>query len=226
MEMSAKKSRTEAIVSAMGVLLSWITTLVNDVRELGGEIEDIYRLATEDGRDTVKAIARLIVEAGQKARNSYSVLLDATRSLADLVALGRYDWVNSDITAEHFPVKSQGKRNVRVELWWPNRYFNNGDEVIAELAKLNDELAKENASYSYRFAFIEELLALGASQPELQRQFPIAALGSIWLVSDPFRRFAFLDRGGAGRVLGLFGVGLVFDGSWRFALVREPARIA
>jgi len=158
--------------------------------------------------------------------HSYSVLLDATKSLADLITLGRYDWINPDITAEHFPVKSRGKRNVRVELWWPNKYFKNGDEVIAELAKLNDELAQKNASYRYRFAFIEELLALGASQPELQRQFPIAALGSIWLVSDRIRRFACLYGGGAERVLGLGWMEYDFRDGWRFALVREPARIA
>jgi len=56
--------------------------------------------------------------------------------LADLVALGKFNYANPNITDVNFPsAKGKGKRKVTVELWHPDKYFDNGDQVIAELAK-------------------------------------------------------------------------------------------
>lgn len=60
--MSKSKREVEAIVSAMGVFTSFISLLVRFVKEAGGNVESIYRLATPDGEGTLKRIARLIVD--------------------------------------------------------------------------------------------------------------------------------------------------------------------
>lgn len=209
--MNVKKEKVAAVVSAMGALLSIVIELVKYIKELGGDVGvDIYRLAQEDGKETLKAIAGIIVQGGQKARNIYRVFVDCTMSLADMITLGKYDWVNPDITAEHFPTTGTGKKQVTVELLHFNRHFKNGDEVLAEI----DELG-------YRPAKIEELLVLGAVQPELQRQFPIAAFGNPWRLADGGRLFACLGRDGAGRDLVLRWIGSGFLGCWRFAVVRK-----
>jgi len=57
------KAEVEAIESAMGVLSSIIHSLVELVKEFGGTMKSIYRLATPEGRNTMKQIARLIVSA-------------------------------------------------------------------------------------------------------------------------------------------------------------------
>ena len=73
----------------------------------------------------------------------------------------------------------------------------------------------------YRPATLAELLALGESQPELQRQFPIIALGSVWRGAFGRRRVACLYVPGYGRRLNLY----YLDNDWRahcrFLAVRK-----
>ncbi|MDO8669171.1 MAG: hypothetical protein Q7K65_02670 [Candidatus Buchananbacteria bacterium] len=220
--MSSKKEKVVAVVSAMGALLSIVIELVKYIKELGGDVgADIYRLAQKEGQVTLKAIAGLIIQAGQKIGQTaeeasrylagkFNLIVDYSLSLAEMIAGGQYDWVNQDITAEHFPGKGTGKQEAAVEILHFNRYFNSGDEVLAEIDKLG-----------YGPAVLPELLALGKDQPELQRQFPIAALGSIWRRSDGSRGFACLGGDGAERLLYLFWIVCGFYGCWRFAVVRK-----
>ena len=206
--------KVEAVVSAMGVLLAIIVDLARYIREFGGDPNaGIHLLSQPDGQSTLKEIARLIAEAGQRFRSSFHLVADYGLSIAQMISLGKYDWVNSDINAENFPVTGQGQQAVEVEFWHPNMYFSNGNEVIAEL---------EQTKSGYRFATLPELLALGAAQSELQLQFPIAALGSIWHHAS-YRYFAYLDGGGAGRGLSLGYLGFDFRDSWRFAVVRKQS---
>ncbi|MEK7652995.1 MAG: hypothetical protein AAB358_00715 [Patescibacteria group bacterium] len=223
--MSAKKEKVAAVISAMGALLSIVIELVKYIKELGGDVgAGIYRLAQEEGKETLKTIAGLIVQAGQSVRQAteeasryvvgrFNLVIDRTQPLADMIKLGKYDWVNSDIMAEHFPITGTGKQEAAVELLHFNRDFDNGDDVLAEIDKLG-----------YCPAKIEELLALGVAQPELQRQFPIAALGSIWRRADGVRIFVCLSRHDAKRGLRFYWVEFGFDDGWRFAVVRKPAR--
>lgn len=65
----SKKSRkdVEVIISGMGVFMAFISNLVELVKKLGGTMENIYRLATPDGSETLEAIARIIVGGINKA---------------------------------------------------------------------------------------------------------------------------------------------------------------
>ncbi|MCL5733109.1 MAG: hypothetical protein M1334_00385 [Patescibacteria group bacterium] len=60
-KMARSKKEVEAMVSAMGVFASLITDLVGFVKELGGTVENIYRLATPEGAETLKKVAEVIV---------------------------------------------------------------------------------------------------------------------------------------------------------------------
>jgi hypothetical protein len=155
--------------------------------------------------------------------HSFNLLVDTTKPLADLIRAGKYNWHNPRITTEHFPFKSNVSQSTKIEIWWPNRYFKDGNAVLAELDKLNQELLSQGASYRYHPAFIEDLLAIGANQSELQRSFPIGALGSIWLDSDCSRYFAYLRRYDSGCDLYLGWLEDGFSGAWRFAVVRKQS---
>lgn len=194
------------IVSGMGLALSIITNLVGKVKKAGGTDKDIHCLATPDGESILEEMARIIVGA---KRQLFKVMVHYTKSLKEMIEAGQYDRVNGDITSDHFPVKGTGQKEVEITLFHFNRSISS-DDAIAEMKKTG-----------YRPALIEELLALGAEQKELQKQFPIVAFGSVWPNPRGFRHVPSLLWLDAERDLDLDW----FEGDWledwRFAAVRK-----
>jgi len=139
----------------------------------------------------------------------YGVTVDYGLTLAQMIELGKYDWTNNNITVDHFLVKGEGKREVQVVLFHFNKVMA-FDNVVATMKQ-----------EGFGPARIEHLLALGAKQPELQRQFPIVALGSVWRSSAVDRRVAYLGWGGAERGLGLYWCECDWGGCCRFVAVRQ-----
>lgn len=194
------------LLSAMGTMFQILKAIIDEVLSLGGNDENVRRILSD--QNLRREIGKLIMSASKSfVVASFRVAVDYGRTLKSMVDAGKYDWVNEDITQEHFPVSSQG-----------------GDEV--SIFHFNEEIASENAILAmdregFRPARIEELLALGEKQPELQKQFPIIALGSIWLDPGGDRCVAYLDFDGSERLLCLDW----FDDSWsrdcRFAAVRK-----
>ncbi|MDO8493233.1 MAG: hypothetical protein Q7S19_01675 [bacterium] len=125
------------------------------------------------------------------------VLIDYTQTLEQMITAGHYDWANSDITAKRFPLKGEGKVARKAYLV----HFDHG--ISSENA------IKELDKQGKRPATIEELLAFGAKYPEIQRKFPVVALGSSAKV-DGDRSVAYLDRYGSARRLHL----VWWDGDW------------
>jgi hypothetical protein len=70
---------------------------------------------------------------------------------------------------------------------------------------------------------ILELLRLGEIKPYLQKEFPIAALGSLWCVTGSHHRVPFLNFGDGKRELNLISFGNDWRGSFRFLGVRQVA---
>ncbi|MFA5777207.1 MAG: hypothetical protein WC906_02105 [Parcubacteria group bacterium] len=79
--MPRSKKEVEAIVSAMGVFMGFISNLVELVKKLGGSMENIYHLATPEGSSKLEAIARIIVEKTEKAREVILKLISGGESL-------------------------------------------------------------------------------------------------------------------------------------------------
>lgn len=136
------------------------------------------------------------------------ITVDYSQTLEQMIVLGQYDWKNDDITVARFPVKGERKK-----------------EIVAELVKYESNMSSEAVladidKKGFRPATIEELLAFGAAFPELQRKFPIVALGSVAEVRDK-RGVTYLGRSDSNRYLGLGW----FDDSWsacyRFLVVRK-----
>jgi hypothetical protein len=139
----------------------------------------------------------------------FNVIVDYNRSFQQMIQTGNYDLVNNDITAEHFPVIGQGKEEKTITLFHFNRTISSED-VISEMEKQGFEPAK-----------IEDLLALGEKYPDLQKQFPIAALGSVWRAPGDYRRVPCLRWPDVKRSLNLHWREDVWSARWRFVALRK-----
>ena len=135
------------------------------------------------------------------------VLVDYAKPLKEMIQAGKYNWVNDNITSGHFPTTGTGQKEVEIMLFHFNRPISS-DDAIAEMEKAG-----------YRPADPPEILALGVKYPELQKQFPIVALGSPWWYPDGDRSVLYLDWLISGRRLDL----ILFEADWyedyRFAAV-------
>jgi hypothetical protein len=136
------------------------------------------------------------------------IVVDYSLSLEQMITAGKYDWSNSDITAKRFPLKGSGKVELEPKLFYFGRDMSS-DNVIAEMDK-----------EGFRPCTIEELLAIGEQHPELQRKFPLVALGSVAKVNGN-RHVACLFRDGSGRELHLGWFGHGWHVVCRFPAVRK-----
>jgi hypothetical protein len=121
----------------------------------------------------------------------YSAIVNYDFSQPEMIAAGKYDWTNSDITAECFPVKGKGQANVNFIV----KHFARSISTEAALKELDNE--------GLRPATIEELLAFGAKYPDEQRKCPVIALVSVSADSSGSRRVACLYGCDSWRGLGL-----------------------
>lgn len=215
--MASKEKKSEIVRGAGFAAAFWIA-FEAAVREAGGSDEDIHRLGTEEGADTLRKMARvaavrgeceIVVPEAAPLPTTYLVTVNYGMTLEQMIAAGEYSSRNNDITAEHFPFTGIGQVEVELHLVHLGRNAST-DAVLAELDRRGLRPAK-----------IEELLALGAKYPDLQKEFPLVALGSVWRRPDGYRRVAFLDGWDAGRSLSLFWLVFVWDVHCRFVAVRK-----
>ncbi len=199
------QSRSE-LLSGVGAGFEILKAIVDAVLARGGTDENVREILRNG--DIPDQIAELLVQSSV-IQATYSVVVDYTKSLSQMVKAGKYELVNSNIIADHFPIKGEGQQEVEVTLFHFGRTMSS-EEVISELKKAG-----------YRPARIEELLALGAERPELQKQFSVVALGSVWRSPVGGRSVPCLDWCAAGRNLRLRWLGFGWGGGWRFAAVRK-----
>lgn len=120
--------------------------------------------------------------------------VDVVCDLPTAISAGKYDWRAAEITSGRFP--EVGCKPGEVEV------------TLVEMSSFTtiDGALRYLDFQDFRPATLPEVLALGASQPDLQRKLQIVALGSQW--RRPFHSLArvpFLYGDGDGRRLGLVG---------------------
>ena len=183
-------------LKAMGTGWEIFQSIANAVLSLGGNDEHLRRILTS--KVLRRQIAELIVSSVKAAASS----------LKDMIALGHYDWVNQNITEDRFPMPANLVLGAEPKLFHFNRSIS------------SDSAIKEMDKDGYCLATIWDLLDFGAKNPEVQRQFPIVALGSVCGV-DGDRYVACLDRDDAKRCLDLCWFGGDWRGDCRFLAVRK-----
>ncbi len=148
---------------------------------------------------------------GRFANNgvSYAVSVNYDLSVEDAVKAGKYDWMDDNITSKNFPSKRKGTAEAEIILVHFNRSMD-PDDVIRELDK-----------QGLRPAELPEGLAFGAMYPDIQREFPVVILGSVWRSSDGHRYCASLSRSPVQRVLYLYWFDYGWGSLYRFAALRK-----
>ena len=157
----------------------------------------------------VGALRETLSAKEKPAGNAYPVAVDYGKSVEEMVKSGRYDRANRDIASEHFPTKRTRKTESEVELVHLKRRVST-DEALEELDRMG-----------CRPAELRELLAFGEKYPDVQREFPVVALGSVWQDPGGYRNIPYLYRDGSNRDLLLYWVGDDWSELCRFAAVRK-----
>jgi hypothetical protein len=128
----------------------------------------------------------------RKPSEYYVVSVDYAKSVEQMKSDGQYNWSNDNINGENFPLT--GKGTIKTD-----------DLKLVHLNKVTSTkyvkaYLEENG---FRPATIEELLAFGATYPDVQREFPIMALGSSWVRGHDHRYVPYLAMAGTKRHLNL-----------------------
>ncbi|GEM_PF-2271651 len=138
------------------------------------------------------------------------------------IQAGSYDYAHSSINSTNFP-DSESKKYIpssqqQSEIQTQLTLFNFQGCVIT-----SEEALKRMDSLGYRPANLYELLAIGAKEKDLQRQFPMVSLGSSWLDSVGRRNVPSLLSDGAERKLYLYwgAPSREWRDDWRFGAVRK-----
>jgi len=205
----AKRKGISALMSAAGWIGSFIGELIPALRERGISDEQIHAFANADGKISIGKIADVMAAGIKSAEAIHAVEFNYDEAVENKVVSGKYDWSNSDIASDHFPTRRTGVISSNIKLFHFNRYISSEDAT------------REMDKAGYRPAEACELLDFGAKYPDVQREFPVIALGSVWQSPDGDRRVVCLSRCGVRRraYLSWFGDGWV--GACRFAAVRK-----
>lgn len=151
------------------------------------------------------------IAADSVTLTEYQIVVDYSMSFEDMVAAGKYDWVDPDITAEHFQVSGAGRTYGDTILVYFDQSMS-GDAVLAELDHRG-----------YRAANFAELCAFGATYSKEQKKFPIIALGSFWADSRDYRRVVYLDADENNRGMFFDGLIRIWPAGFRFLAVRKTS---
>jgi len=171
------------------------------INKLGGE-EGVAKFLRGEVELVVTKVINFIT-------HTFTVLVNETLSVEKAVKEGKFDWVNDDIVSDNFPKLKDGKKSEKdVVLFHFNKDMSS-EAVIAEMDKVG-----------YKPASIWDLLGLAVKEPNLQREFPIVALGSVCKV-DGHRDGPYLYRDSDGRYLDLHCFGDDWHDDDRFAGVRK-----
>lgn len=193
------------------------------------QIAKVMNLIDESGLSTEEFQAFL--ESGEftdllqkfKCRvNKVIVTLNGGLSHHDVVAAGRYDWVNDTIRQQNPQDLTSSKPNGSADP------YRGSQEVELHLVPIDRDMTTEQVCQELdkrglRAATFRELCALGAAHPELQRQFPIVALGSGWRRSVGGVNVPVLGGNGRTRSLDLFwgNPSNRWSGHYRFLAVSK-----
>ena len=203
------KKNAPLLMSAAGVIGGFFEKLVAKAKALGA-LDQLHELMVGDrSEEFISQVVGLTMKMVNTVHDGLCIVVDYSRSLAEMIKAGHYDWVNSDITDKHFPVKGSGKTKLVPEIIHYNKYMSS-DAVIQDLDQRG-----------LRPATLAELLAYGEKNPDEQHKYPIVALGSVWRFWLSSRDVACLCSFASERKLDLS----YWDGGWhdhyRFLAFRK-----
>jgi len=130
-----------------------------------GQISHFFRLV-EEGLVTGENFQGFLEKPDQFLRTKFPVLVNYGFNLVEMIERGKYDWKNDEITPKNFKIEGSGEIPVDLVL------VHFGESITTQ------DVKQRLSDQGLVSAKIEHLLAFGARYPELQRKFPVVALGS------------------------------------------------
>ncbi len=178
------------------------------------ELQKFFKVMEEKNLSITEAITLIQgkSESVETKTTEFDLSVDYSRTVQEKISAGKYSWANNDITEKHFPLPTElnGKQvSVSTKLFHFNRSISSKDAT------------REMDKVGYRPATLAELLTLGEVHPELQKEFPIVALGSIWRHADNYCFVPILFFDGHKRNLDLLWFGRNWTDFYRFLGVRK-----
>jgi len=176
--------------------------------------EDEALLNKLGGMEVARGILRGTIEVVTKVIGfvvrTMTVMVDETKTVDELVKACKFDWVNGDINSVNFPNPAGGTT---------------GDQELA-LFHFDKTMSSNGVSADMERegcepATIWDLLALAQKEPDLQRQFLIVALKSVWRDSGRRRYVSCLYGRALGRRLHLYYLDGDWDDNYRFLARRK-----
>ncbi len=142
----------------------------------------------------------------------FTLEIDYTKTKSQMIEVGNYGHVD-DFLQGNDPVEGciagTGIVSVNLELVHFNRVISTSDAL------------KELKERGLTLAGLEHLLAFGAKHPNLQKEFPVVALGSVWQRPSGSRHVACLYRWSDERELVLYWRDYDWHEDCRFLVVRK-----
>ena len=203
------KSSASAMVRGAGMAADVWGRIDEAVRAKGGTEEALHQLARPEGGVFIEALADLLVRAELKTRLRFPVTVDYAKSLEQMILAGKYGYANSDITVANFPITGKGIVEEEIILVHFDRDIS------------SDDAEKELATMGLEPARLEHATAFGAKYPDVQREYPIVFLGSVWTDPRGSRRVPYLSRWSDERRLCLDCRYGRWHRPFRFAAVRK-----
>lgn len=183
-------SKKSAVVSGMGLGLGMLTNADQIRREMGITDEEFHVLATDMGRKHWRRLFEGMQKESSSRYETYTVTIGGYKSLEEAINAGNYGYYSPDIISEHFSLSEGDEKNVEVALIHRDK--------LEQSQLLIDEFV---TSGEYRNITTEETLALGAQYPELQRKFPIIALGTVAQIDGAWRVLVLHECSGERRLI-------------------------
>jgi hypothetical protein len=161
----------------------------------------------------------MVKDVADAQPNAFTLSVYYSRPLAEVVAAGNYNYANPNITVENFPADKGDpetisdtvgvnvtQQAVLVHLDRPIK----SEDVLAELERRG-----------LRPDSMFELAHFGEQHPDIQRQFPVVALGSVWKSPDRCRSVGCLWGNGDDRRLDLGWLDVRWRARCRFLASRK-----
>jgi len=194
------------MMTDMHVLLQ---SLLERVKERGCSDDDILRVATAQANNLLDKFADVVADAASRRRDIFPVAVNYDLPVEAAIQAGDYQAVHPAIASNNFPPTRRGQAELEIMLVRFDDRMTSEDVV----RKLDEE--------GLRAAELHEFLAFGAQYPDVQRNFSVVGLGSVWRDRKSYRNVPCLYAASEGRHLDLHW----WDDGWyshsRFAAVRK-----
>lgn len=144
-----------------------------------------------------------------RVSKSYKITVDRSKPVDQLINEAKLNYVNSSVTSENFPITDKGISKIDIKL------------INFSKATEFKEILRKVKKRNFVPISISELLAFSESFPEVQREFPIVAPGTVW--KGNIDRVPVLWGGSGGRSLFLLWKSYNWLPGFRFAVTKNLA---